>query len=611
MRDNSEGESCGIREEFRFSPRPNRAADIAWMNWGEAAFARAAAEGKPVLLSISAVWCHWCHVMDETTYSDPAVIEQVNRLYVPVRVDSDRNPDINRRYNQGGWPTTAFLDHHGNLLAGATYIPPETMRTALQRIAELYRDHEVDVGAPEQALSASSSPGLELSLEMVEETGAALLRAWDRAYGGLGREPKFPQVEALALALDLYSDEGNGEYLVFAGSTLESMIRGNLLDKVEGGFFRYSTTRDWSIPHYEKMLADNAMLIPVLLRAYAMTGSEVFRRTASETAAYIYRTLSDGEARFFGSQDADEEYYLLPAGGREGASPPPVDRTVYTDLAARAASSFLAAGAALENDAYIALALAALEYLWSRAFLAGVGMAHYLDSEGRGRRHGFLGDLTETASAFLAAYGYTGDGTWMERARTLLELAVKRNWSEERSAFMDVAPGSEPSGLTPLPAELPAQSRAAHAMLSLWAYGDDGGWRELAGKALEAVAPAAPAYGFQAAPFALATNLYLRGPLILRLSGPEKTVPASMLRTAALSAKSRTMLKMEPRTGTMEGKVTAELCARESCLLRVSSPEELKDALGIHPRVDIGHGSPRDAFGGEGERGATEGGRKR
>ena len=115
-------------DAFRFSPRPNQAGSIHWREWGEEAFAAAAREEKMVLLSISAVWCHWCHVMEKTTYADPEVIRMINENLIPVRVDNDRRPEINRRYNQGGWPTTAFLEPHGNILAGSTYIPPENMR---------------------------------------------------------------------------------------------------------------------------------------------------------------------------------------------------------------------------------------------------------------------------------------------------------------------------------------------------------------------------------------------------------------------------------------------------------------------------------------------------
>ena len=131
--------------EFHFSPRPNRAAEINWHRWSPEAFEEARAANKPILLSISAVWCHWCHVMDETTYSHAGVIDLINREYVPIRVDNDVRPDINQRYNMGGWPTTAFLTTSGDILTGATYLPPDQMTDALSRVASYYRTNQADI----------------------------------------------------------------------------------------------------------------------------------------------------------------------------------------------------------------------------------------------------------------------------------------------------------------------------------------------------------------------------------------------------------------------------------------------------------------------------------
>ena len=124
--------------DFRFSPRPNRAAEIEWRPWGEPAFAEARRLGRPILLSLSAVWCHWCHVMDETSYSDARVIARINEAFVAIRIDNDRNPDVNRRYNMGGWPTTAFLAASGDIITGATYLPPGQMLQALERVCEFF-----------------------------------------------------------------------------------------------------------------------------------------------------------------------------------------------------------------------------------------------------------------------------------------------------------------------------------------------------------------------------------------------------------------------------------------------------------------------------------------
>ncbi len=580
MADATEGGegSVGLTEDFRFSPRTNRAHEIEWQHWGEEAFRRAEEEGKPVLLSISAVWCHWCHVMDETSYSDGSIIDLVNERFVPVRVDSDRNPDINRRYNQGGWPTTAFLNPQGIILAGATYIPPETMRTALLRISELYERSEVDIDVPDPSSLFPAAATGEPGLQEVRETGTMILRSWDRAYGGLGSEPKFPQTEALALALDLSVDEGKPEYLDFARHTLEAMIRGNLLDKVEGGFFRYSTTRDWSVPHYEKMLVDNAGLIPVLIHAYGLTGSEIFRRTASETAEFIKTTLSDGAARLYGSQDADEEYYLLDAESRKKLTTPPVDRTVYTDVAARASASLLMAGTVLQKDAYSILALAALDFLWSESFRTGDGMAHYHD--GAAHRWGFLDDGVEASIAMMVAYGYTGEEVYLERAEALLRIVVADHWDEDSALFLDTSPRLLLPGLRAEPSDLGSQSRAAQAMLQYWALSGEEAWRVRAGKTLTRASVMAPAYGVMAAPFAAALNLYLRGPLLVKITGDEEEAIATFLRTALLSPHPRTLAMVSRKVGIMEKGIQAEVCTMDACKLRTSQPEVLAEQLG-------------------------------
>ena len=578
------GKSGGGRgDAFRFSPRPNRAHEINWLPWGDEALRRAEEEGKPVLLSISAVWCHWCHVMDETSYSDPAVIELVNRNFIPVRVDSDRNPDINRRYNQGGWPTTAFLSPAGALLAGATYIPPETMRVALERISEMYRRHRLELAEPAVADPLPAGQGDGPSLREVEEAGALILRAWDRAYGGLGREPKFPQTEALALALDLYADEGMDEYLLFARTSLEAMIRGNLLDKVEGGFFRYSTTRDWSVPHYEKMLADNAGLLPVLIRAYGLTGAQVFRRTAAETAAYVQRTLSDGVCRLYGSQDADEEYYLLTAEERKGRAAPPVDATVYTDLAARAAVGLLVAGNALGREDHATLALAALEFLWSESFRAEEGMAHYHD--GGPHRWGLLDDGVEAAAAFTRAYGLTGDRRHLERAEALLRLVVDLHWDERRSLLLDTAPGMTLPGLQPEPADPGSLARAAEAMLYYWASTGEEEWRRRAGLILSASSGTAAANGALAAPYATAVNLYLRGPLLVRIGASSPAEARAFLRLSLLSPRPRLFPIVDGKVGRIKGGTQVEVCSMEACHLQSTELETLAAHLGVREEL--------------------------
>ncbi len=308
---------------MRFSPRENKAASVGWREWSEEAFREAERDGKLVLLSISASWCHWCHVMDETTYSDPLVRELIHRYYVPVRVDTDLQPEINRRYNQGGWPTTAFLDPEGRLLAGSTYIPPETMRKVLERMYALYKERRHDLEW-ETSGPFRLEPVGDLRRKSLETAGL-ILTLWDRPHGGIGNAPKFPLPEAILLALEAYHFTGKKDFLSFAHQTLSSMVNSRLFDEVEGGFFRYSVTADWNEPHYEKLLEDNALLLLALEWSIATGGDGCLLNALEPTARYITTSLYGGQGLFHPSQDASEEYYLLGKEEREKAEKPAVD----------------------------------------------------------------------------------------------------------------------------------------------------------------------------------------------------------------------------------------------------------------------------------------------
>ena len=295
--------------EFRFSPRPNRAAEIKWRPWSEKAFEEARQLNRPILLSISAVWCHWCHVMDETTYSHAGVIDLINREYLPIRVDNDVRPDINQRYNMGGWPTTAFLTTSGDILTGATYMPPDQMADALTRVASYYRVNQPEIAnraleARKRAGSSVARSAGELDDGIVDSVLDAVTNAYDPEYGGFGNAPKFPQTEALLLLLEQAQVRSDPVLRQMAVHSLERMADGGTYDHVGGGFFRYSTTQDWSVPHFEKMLEDHAGLISAL----ALAGLD---DVLDSTTRYLDSVLRDQKTGLYaGSQDADEHYYL-------------------------------------------------------------------------------------------------------------------------------------------------------------------------------------------------------------------------------------------------------------------------------------------------------------
>ncbi len=358
----------------RFSPRPNRADQIAWREWGAEAFAEAGADGRPVLLSVSAVWCHWCHVMDETTYSDPTVMELIREHLVPIRVDADQRPDVDHRYNMGGWPTTAFLDADGELLTGATYLPPAEMAATIRQVVSYLQRARPAQPAPPAVPRPKRSPDRRHIDQLYEEIAGA----YDRRHGGFGHAPKFPLTDVLAFLLDLAGLGGHVEARPMVLESVTRMVEDGLYDPVEGGFFRYSTTQDWSQPHYEKMLDDQAAMLEVLLGLGDDVPKTVREATAG-TADYMVRVLYDGSC-LGGSQDADQAYYAGDLTARRQGTPPLVDRTVYAGWVARATRALVAAGVILDRPQWAEAGETAFRTMLARCL--GAGILRHTDQPG-------------------------------------------------------------------------------------------------------------------------------------------------------------------------------------------------------------------------------------
>ena len=353
--------------EFRFSPRPNRAAEIGWMPWGAQAFARATAEDKPILLSISAVWCHWCHVMDETSYSDAGVIDAIKRSYVPVRVDNDRRPDVNARYNMGGWPTTAFLAPDGTTLSGATYLPPQQMRRALDEIARFYAERKDEIAEHTVALQAGGALILRKpqAIWVTHRSSRSSSSSSNRTTTSSADSAKRRSFRSRRFTSSCSPSGVSGRTTRLYDMTARTMLamsRGGMYDHVEGGFFRYSTTRDWSVPHFEKMAEDHAGLLRVFAELALFAPTQEFHATLVSALGYVCAgaARSAGNGFFGGSQDADEEYYALPLEERSARGEPYVDRTSYTNWTCALAGAQCLCARALDDDAL-------LTKLWRRS----------------------------------------------------------------------------------------------------------------------------------------------------------------------------------------------------------------------------------------------------
>lgn len=588
--------------KFHFSPRPNRAAEIQWRDWGPEAFREAMESGKPILLSLSAVWCHWCHVMDETSYSDQGVIDYVNQHYIPVRVDNDQRPDINARYNMGGWPTTAFLTPEGEVLAGATYVPPDQLRQLLPQVAVYYKSNKDEVAAKveevrkRRAAGAAGPPG-ELSPQVFDALLRGVAETYDPVFGGFGDAPKFPHTDAIDLLLYGYRRRRDPDLLHMARKTLESMARGEVFDQEWGGFFRYATHRDWSEPHYEKMLEDNAGLLRNLLALYRSSGDPAHATIAGRVVDYLEGKLRDKDAGqtparpggfFYGSQDADEEFYKLPAAEREKRQEPYIDRTCYTSWNAMAASAYLEASWTLDRPELRDAALDALAFAWEHCRGEGEGMCRF--DGGTPRVFGLLGDQAYTARALLDAYEATGDPVHLERAEELARLLLERFADKQGGGFFDTWDRTESLGrLRDRQKSLQENTVCAEVFNRLHSLTRNEDYARTARSTLEGFASDYQAMGHFAAGYARAVDTFLEGAAEVNIVGGAADRTQALHRAAmALDVPARVVQLLDPKKQASrlealalpaEPAAVAYVCLGTMCSAPVSDPQELPAAV--------------------------------
>ena len=409
---------------------------IHWTEWGDAAFRRSESEDKPILLALTATWCHWCHVMDETSYSDPQVIDLIDSRFIPVRVDVDQRPEISHRYNQGGFPSVAVLDHRGDLIAGRIYTPPEEMVRFLEQASSGHPD--LIESAPPSIAASAGEPGAEVTsvLQRLEEL-------YDSNFGGFGSEPKQPPWDGVELLLERYGHTREKRLLTMATTTLDG-VRAGLYDQNDQGFFRYSVSKDWKVPHYEKMLCTNASLAETYFKAYQVTGRTAYRQSGLGALRYMLESLCDhSSGLFYASQDAGEAYYALSWSQREHAEKPRIDRTFYSGWNAMAASSLLKAYGAVGEESYLQLARDVLDRLWREGWTEEGGFRHSMDGpierdvEPPTQRSRYLSDQVHALGGFLDLYQATGDAEALQTAIQVVE-SIQRLFGASDGGYHDV-----------------------------------------------------------------------------------------------------------------------------------------------------------------------------
>ena len=465
---------------------------VVWFPWGEEAFARARAEDRPLLVSVGYSSCHWCHVMEHESFSNQTTATLQNELFVNVKVDREERPDVDALTmeacvtltGQGGWPTTVFLTPEGRPFYAGTYFPPEprhglpAFRQLLQAVAEAWRERRDDLEAQAVRLVGALGGAArleagdeELSPDLLDAAERGLARDYEPAFGGFGVAPKFPPASAIELLLR----RGGPEALGMMRRTLDGMAAGGLYDVVGGGFHRYSVDARWLVPHFEKMLYDNALLTSAYLHAWVVTGDERYRAIVEETVDYLLREMRVDGGGLASAQDADTDgvegltYTWTPAEweelGLDQSLLEPFEHgraIVRGDLDRPTQQRLLALRSEraqpFRDDKAIAswngLALAALAEAarrldrgdWRDAAveLGGFLLGPLRGEDGRVLRSvrngrvsgiGFLDDHANVAHGLLELHVSTGDVGWLLEARRIAGVAIDLFADDELGGF--------------------------------------------------------------------------------------------------------------------------------------------------------------------------------
>jgi uncharacterized protein YyaL (SSP411 family) len=607
---------------------------VDWYPWGEEALTRARDENKPILLSIGYAACHWCHVMEHESFEDEATAARMNQLYVNVKVDREERPDLDALYmdavvtltGHGGWPMTVFLTPEGEPFYGGTYFPPEprhglpSFRQILDAVTEAYRERPQDVSRTARELvdairrGSETRPSTEpLTESILGEATRALGRIFDPTWGGFGGAPKFPPASALELLMR------RGE-LDMVTHTLDAMAAGGMYDLVGGGFHRYSVDERWLVPHFEKMLYDNALLVTAYLHGWLVTGRERYREIVEETVEYMLRDLALPEGAFASSQDADTDgvegltYTWTPDEAGPGAPLEPFEHgrsIVRGELSPEARERLFAIRSERpqpgRDDKAIAswngLALAALAEAgrrldrsdWVEAarrlaeFLLGAlstgGRLHRSYRAGRASGTGYLDDYANVAHGLYELHVAAGELRYLEESRRLAMLAVELFADEERGGFF-MAPSDAEQLVartkdlddSPIPS---GNSMLAYVLLRLARiYGDD----DLERRAVSVFRLLRPSLARNPSFFAwalCALDLHFSPPREVAILGaPEDEVARAALagfepNTVVAFGPSEELPLLEGKTQ-IDGQPTVYVCERFACRAPVTDPAALR-----------------------------------
>ncbi len=610
---------------------------VDWYPWGDEALSRARDEDRPILLSIGYSACHWCHVMAHESFEDSATAAVMNERFVNVKVDREERPDLDAIYmdavvamtGSGGWPMTVFLTPAGEPFYGGTYFPPEprhglpSFRQLLAGVDEAWRERRAELSRAAAQLveavrhSADLRPSAEpLAASLLADAERGIAATFEPAFGGFGRAPKFPPASTLEFLLR----RGGDEALAMVERTLDGMAAGGMYDLVGGGFHRYSVDARWLVPHFEKMLYDNALLVPAYLHGWQVLGHERWRGVVEETCDYLLRELRLPDGGFASAQDADTDgvegltyTWTVEEGvpaellepfehGRSiirGALEPELRARLLAERANRpqpglddkaiaswnglAIAALAEAGRLLRRADWIEAAEHAAEFVLG-PLSDGDGRLRRSWRDGRTSGAGYLDDYANVAHGLLELHLATGEPRLLLEARRLALLAVELFGDEEHGGFFLAPDGGEALIArtkdlddNPVPS---GNSMLAHVLLRLGRlWGED----ELERRAVSVFRLMGPALGRAPGAFAWAlcgVDLYLSPPRELAVVGP---VDSPVAQAALGRFQPRTVAAVGPSDDVpllagkslVAGLPAVYACERFACQAPVTDPADL------------------------------------
>ncbi len=581
--------------------------DIQWYEWEQEAFDRAQAEDKLILLDLTAVWCHACHVMDQTTYADPQVLALLQSNFIAVRVDTDQRPDLESRYRTGGWPTTSLLLPTGEILFQANSLEPEVMIELLKEAKVLYESERVDLREEADQLwnrvkehgQTNESPSGTLRSSMASHSVEMMKREFDLVNGGFRDHPKFFEPEAIQMALSYGFFEHDEELIDMGLTTLEKQVA--LLDPVWGGFYRYAEQADWSQPHFEKMLTVQAQNLHNYVRAYQFTENTEYKYIAMRIIDYVEKFLVDPQTgQFFESQDADvrdqdgktfvsgAEYFSWNSTHRKARGMPLVDKRMYTGSNADMAWAYLHAAQAFGKPMLKNRALHVLPQIMMERFDKETGVAHGAMGDSP-RLRGILSDHIRLGLALLEAYRATEDPNFLQNVESLAQSTELLLGDVNGGGFFDRPRSPGNLGLLKMPTK-PAREniQAARLYLDLFHLTNNDEYRLTAQRTLQSVVTTPQPLPISL--IGLAMDEWFRAPVHIAVVGMSDDMRTRTLLTEAhrLYCPGKMVKQFDPQNGTMkwgeivfpyDGKPAAFLCTDQMCLAPVSQAEGLKGRL--------------------------------